>query len=111
MLLKLEIWICRHKKRAIGTLDVAFKKRFLEFTNNPSAKNAMEAGAYDGADHGNNHTGGGHGHHGGGPQGHHKNGSRKSGGLSGPDKNPFPQMVADKLKAELQLLDSEDTNF
>ena len=37
----------RHKKRAIGTLDVAFKKRFLEFTNNPTAKSAMEAGHYD----------------------------------------------------------------
>ena len=27
----------RHKKRAIGTLDVAFKKRFLAFTGDPGA--------------------------------------------------------------------------
>ena len=47
----------RHKKRAIGTLDVAFKKRFLEFTNNPTAKGAMEAGAYDGEPAGANHVG------------------------------------------------------
>ena len=116
---------------------MAFKKRFLEFTNNPSAKNAMEAGAYDGEGQGQGQDG-----HGGRHGGHHKNGSRKSEGQSqgqGPKSENegqrpksekegqrpwrrlakgltspglprrrrtranFSQMVAEKLKAELDL--------
>ena len=39
----------RHKKRAIGTLDVAFKKRFLAFTgapgeNGPEGQPPMQGG-------------------------------------------------------------------
>lgn len=38
----------RHKKRAIGTLDVAFKKRFLAFTNAPGNEGGLEGGPYEG---------------------------------------------------------------
>ena len=47
----------RHKKRAIGTLDVAFKKRFLAFTGAPGEGNIEGAGAVLGGG-GGKHYGG-----------------------------------------------------